>query len=578
MRKHVLLAAKKRNQNSLNLLNNSAGNIVSHHGLIIIMVENKTSSNKWLTLLILCAAQVAVSGDNSTVAVSTATLTKIFGASMDQIQMANATYSLIAGALMIAGGLMGLILGWRRSFRIGLVLLLCSEIVAAFSPNINTFIYGARVLTGAGASLTIPAVLGLVAGNYQGKDQAIAFSALAAASGIAAASMPVAFGYMLDNIGFKVTYLCLSVVFALVLIASAKVNDIEVSATKPKLDFFGIILAAIGLLLVIVGTLKMPVWGIISPITPLSILGISPSVFMIIAGILVLAALLAWEKRYESKGGLALMPAKIIYNRQVQTGLCIGGLFWVGSAAPVSITVPYIQLVGGLSAAQAGMTLIGMSIGTIATAMLLPAKMSSLKVRTVCATSLVGAAVSAVIMAQGLTLEGSNALLIIGQTLMGCSVGAMASQCSIIVTDALDPREAQQSGGIQATFRNIGYAVGIAIMGVTMLTVITSGFKDQVVNNNTFSAETKAMVAEMPSVPFVSDSEFSSLMSMKVDNSDEISSLVEINKTARLASARSGLYAVAIFMLLFLAQLRFLPKRSLMNKKDDVPEASLKEA
>ena len=67
-------------------------------------------------------------------------------------------------------------------------------------------------------------------------------------------------------------------------------------------------------------------------------------------------------------------------------------------------------------------------------------------------------------------------------------------------------------------------------------------------------------------------------MSMKVDNSDEISSLVEINKTARLASARSGLYAVAIFMLLFLAQLRFLPKRSLMNKKDDVPEASLKEA
>jgi len=542
------------------------------------MVEHKKSSNKWLTLLILCAAQVAVSGDNSTVAVSTATLTKIFGASMDQIQMANATYSLIAGALMIAGGLMGLILGWRRSFRIGLVLLFCSEIVAAFSPNIDTFIYGARVLTGAGASLTIPAVLGLVAGNYQGKDQAIAFSALAASSGIAAATMPVVFGFMLDNIGFKVTYLSLSAIFVLVLIASTKVKDIAVSSNKPKLDFFGIILAAIGLLLVIVGTLKMPVWGIFSPITSLSILGISPSVFMIIAGILVLIALLAWEKRYEEKGGLALMPAKIIYNKQVQTGLCIGGLFWVGSAAPVSITVPYIQLVGGLSAAQAGMTLIGMSIGTIATAMLLPAKMSSVKVRTVVAISLVGAAVSAVIMAQGLTLEGSNALLIIGQTLMGCSVGAMASQCSIIVTDALDPREAQQSGGIQATFRNIGYAVGIAIMGVTMLTVITAGFKDQVVNNDAFSAQTKAIVAEMSSVPFVSDSEFSSLMSEKLNNSEEISSLVEINKTARLTSARSGLYAVAIFMLLFLAQLRYLPKRSLMMKQEDLPAGSLKEA
>ncbi len=108
--------------------------------------------------------------------------------------------------MMIAGGLMGLILGWRRSFRIGLILLAVSEIVAAFSPNINVFIYGARAMTGAGASLTIPAVLGLIAGNYQGKDQALAFSGLAAASGIAAALMPVVFGTLLDVIGFKFTY------------------------------------------------------------------------------------------------------------------------------------------------------------------------------------------------------------------------------------------------------------------------------------------------------------------------------------------------------------------------------------
>ncbi|MEF1207169.1 MFS transporter, partial [Photobacterium damselae] len=158
------------------------------------MNKSENNSNKWLTLLVLCAAQIGTSGDNSTVGVSASSLTKLFGASMDQLQMANATYSLIAGALMIAGGLMGLILGWRKSFRIGLVLLCVSEVVAAFSPNIQVFIYGARVLTGAGASLTIPAVLGLIAGNYQGKDQAIAFSALAAASGIAAAAMPVVFG------------------------------------------------------------------------------------------------------------------------------------------------------------------------------------------------------------------------------------------------------------------------------------------------------------------------------------------------------------------------------------------------
>ncbi|WP_257973295.1 MFS transporter, partial [Vibrio parahaemolyticus] len=512
-----------------------------------MMNQKVNNTNKWLTLLILCAAQVGTSGDNSTVGVSASALTQLFGASMDQLQMANATYSLIAGALMIAGGLMGLILGWRKSFRIGLVLLCISEVIAAFSPNIHVFIYGARVLTGAGASLTIPAVLGLIAGNYQGKDQAIAFSALAAASGIAAAVMPVVFGTLLDVVGFKLTYLLLSVIFALVLAASVKVQDVEVSAQKPKLDIVGVMLAAIGLLLVIVGTLKTPVWGIMSPITDFSVVGLSPALIMMVAGLVVLALLLMWEKRYEAKGGLALIPAKIIYNKQVQTGLYMGALFWVGSAAPVAITVPYMQLVAYYSAAQAGMTLIGMSLGTVLVAMLLPAKLSHLKVKTVCAVSLIGAAIASFIMSLGLEAGGVNSLLIVGQTLMGCSVGAMASQCSIIVTDALDPVEAQQSGGIQATVRNIGYAVGIAIMGVTMLMVMTSDYKQQVTETIAFAQESKQTIEDLSAIPFLSDEDFTSYINeQNIIDENEVSTAVAINSEVRLNAARSGLYAVAI--------------------------------
>lgn len=532
-------------------------------------IKMTKSSNKWLSLLILCAAQVGTSGDNSTVAVSASSLVKLFGASMDQVQMANAMYSLIAGAMMIAGGLMGIILGWRRSFRTGLVLLAVSEVVAAYSPSIEVFIYGARVMTGLGASLAIPAVLGLIAGNYRGKDQAIAFSALAAASGIAAAVMPVVFGTLLDIIGFKVTYLALSVIFVLVLVASSKVDDVAVSKQKPKLDIFGIILAAIGLLLVIVGTLKMPVWGIFSPITPFAVLGRSPAFVMIVVGLTVLALLLVWEKRYESKGGLALIPAKIIYNKQVQTGLYMGALFWVGSSAPVVISVPYMQLVGGVSAAQAGISLIGMSLGTVIVAMLLPAKFSQLKVKTVCAASLIGAAISAYIMAQGLELGGFNSLIFIGQTLMGCSIGAMASQCSIIVTDALEPQQAQQSGGIQATVRNIGYAIGIAIMGVTMLTVLTTTYKDEVAQSTMISPESQQAINAMPEVPFLADNEFETLMVSKLTSREEVASATSINKTTRLKAARYGLYSIVIFMLLFLVSLRHLPSRSLMVQKED---------
>ncbi|MEF1218959.1 MFS transporter, partial [Photobacterium damselae] len=250
-------------------------------------------------------------------------------------------------------------------------------------------------------------------------------------------------------------------------------------------------------------------------------------------------------------------------------GLYIGALFWVGSAAPVAITIPYMQLVADYSAAQAGLTLIGMSLGTVLVAMLLPAKLSQVKVKTVCAFSLIGAAVSSFIMSLGLEAGGVNGLLILGQTLMGCSVGAMASQCSIIVTDALDPREAQQSGGIQATVRNIGYAVGIAIMGVTMLMVMTSDYKQQVAETTSFTQESKQTIEQLSAVPFLSDKEFTTYINEKnITETQEVSTAVSINSQVRLNAARAGLYAVAIFMLMFLFSLKNLPSRSLMIKKE----------
>ncbi|WP_446468461.1 hypothetical protein [Vibrio harveyi] len=73
--------------------------------------EEKTGLAKWFPLIVLLAAQFSTMADNSGLAISTDALIALHGASMPQIQMANAMYPLIAGAGMIAGGLIGLIIG-----------------------------------------------------------------------------------------------------------------------------------------------------------------------------------------------------------------------------------------------------------------------------------------------------------------------------------------------------------------------------------------------------------------------------------------------------------------------------------
>ena len=75
-----------------------------------------------LPILVLILAQMGTSGDNGALSLAATALTQDLGATVADIQLANMVYSLMAGAFMIAGGMMGTIIGWKKNFRIGAAL------------------------------------------------------------------------------------------------------------------------------------------------------------------------------------------------------------------------------------------------------------------------------------------------------------------------------------------------------------------------------------------------------------------------------------------------------------------------
>ena len=112
-----------------------------------------------LPVLVLILAQMGTSGDNGALSLAATALTQDLGATTADIQLANMVYSLMAGAFMIAGGMMGTIIGWKKNFRMGALLCAAGEVVLAMSPNMAIFIWGGRTLVGFGASFMIPSVL-----------------------------------------------------------------------------------------------------------------------------------------------------------------------------------------------------------------------------------------------------------------------------------------------------------------------------------------------------------------------------------------------------------------------------------
>ena len=155
-----------------------------------------------LPIIVLILAQMGTSGDNGALGLANQQLVDVLGATTPDIQLANMVYSLMAGAFMVAGGLVGTIIGWRTNFRLGAILCAAGELVMALSPNMTVFIWGGRILVGFGASFMIPSVLGLIPFIYHGKNRVLAFGCIGAASGLSA-FLPLILGIVMQFGGFS---------------------------------------------------------------------------------------------------------------------------------------------------------------------------------------------------------------------------------------------------------------------------------------------------------------------------------------------------------------------------------------
>src|SRR4051812_4719945 len=118
-------------------------------------------------LLTLAAGQFLMTLDSSVMNVAIATVAKDVGSTVTGIQTAITLYTLVMAMFMVTGGKIGSMIGRRRAFAIGCVVYGAGSLTTAVAPNLAILIAGWSVLEGLGAALIMPAIVALVAGNYE---------------------------------------------------------------------------------------------------------------------------------------------------------------------------------------------------------------------------------------------------------------------------------------------------------------------------------------------------------------------------------------------------------------------------
>ncbi len=518
---------------------------------------------KWVPLLIFCVIQVGTSGDNAILTNAISALVVSFHTTVSAVQIATAIYPLTASALMVIFGLVGLIIGWKRTLQAGLIILAVGETIAFISPSVIIFTYVARVLTGVGASMAIPAVLGLTAGIYRGRDQAIAFGGLAAANGLANAIGPIIGGWIIVTWGWREAFLALAVLFAALFFAAAVVKRLEPPKTLPHFDYVGAVLIIISLILLNYGLLTVSEWGIFKPIKPpFTMLGLSPSPFLVAAGIFVFWAFVHWGERIEKRGGTAFFPSLFLKTPQVKSGLYMTALTFLFIGGFSFIVVTYLQVVVGFNAIQTGFVLATFAVGMVIYALGTPILNKNASPRLTCRLGIMTLVVACLGIMYGLETSDTNPLLLLGLFAAGAGIGLVASQASVVITSVVPEHDAEQSGGVQGAMRNIGQSIGIALVGAVLITSLTAAVKTRTAASPYLSAPLRAKAEIVTDVPFVSNQDVESILQKTKLPKEQQQALININEESRLLAARKSMFSLAIIVLLFMFGTNGLPKVS----------------
>jgi EmrB/QacA subfamily drug resistance transporter len=408
------------------------------------------------------------------------------------IQWLIAGYLLSFATLLITGGRMGDVFGYKRLFMTGvagfsLASLLCGM---AWSPEV---LITARLIQGAMAALMVPQVMSLMQVMYEPKERGGVMGLFGALGGLSATLGPIVGGLLIQwnvaGLDWRPIFLINVPVGIFAFFAAWKVLPNGKSEHPLKLDVKGTILIIAALMLIIFPLVEgrdmnWPWW-----------------IFAMMAASLPVLALFAWyEQRKMDLDSSALVVPSLFKLRSFTTGLALNVAFQMMFIGYFLIFTLTLQAGLGYSVIKAALTGIPFAIGIGLSIGVISQKLLPKLGRNVVTLGVVS-------MAIGLAGEGwlvnhfgtdvQPWHLILPLFVAGFGAGAiMAPIFSVVLTD-VDVRHAGSASGVLNAVQQVGGAIGIALIGVVFFGLLTQG-ADAQTSKVTAQLRTDLTAAQLP--------------------------------------------------------------------------------
>lgn len=523
--------------------------------------EATVAAGTGLTLLTLASGQFLMALDSSVMNVSIATVAADLGTTVTGIQSAITFYTLVMASLMITGGQIGQIIGRRRAFAVGCVVYGTGSLTTALAPNLTVLLIGWSVLEGVGAALIMPAIVALVATNFAAEQRPRAYGTVAAAGAVAVALGPLIGGLLTTYASWRYVFAGEVVVVAVILLLARGMVDPPPDRTA-RLDLVGTVLSALGLGLVVLGVLRAGTWGVVRPAPGAPVWwGLSPVVWLVLGGGLLLLVFLAFEERQVANGRAALLDPALLRVPRLRAGLVAFFFHYLVQAGLFFVVPLFLSVSLGLSAVQTGVRILPLSLALLLAALGVPRLLPDASPRRVVRWGFALLLAGVVSLLGGLELGAGADVVTVPLVLAGLGIGALASQLGTVTVSAVPDEQSSQVGGLQNTVMFLGASIGTAVAGAVLVAALTTSFLTGVQDDPAVPDElaSLAQVELSDGVPFVSDVQLQDALQQVGVTGEAADAVVAENSSARLLGLRAALFVLALGALVALTLTRGLP-------------------
>ena len=436
-------------------------------------------SRRWIGLVFISLAVALIIVDSTIVNVAIPAIVDDLGITSTQVQWVQEAYTLVFASLLLLFGSLADRIGRRRLLLIGGALFAGASVLASFAPTGDLLIL-ARLIQGVGGAMMLPSTLSLLNATFQGRERGIAFAVWGSTIGGMAAVGPLLGGWLTTSFSWRWAFginIPLGVIIAIGVLWAVGESRAK---NAPVIDAIGAVLSVILFGALVFGLIEgrtLGWWEVNDPFTiggwswPFSV---SPVPVAFAMALLAAMGFVTWSRHQAHRGRPTLLDPRLFSIATFRSGNIAALVVALGEFGIILSLPLWLQFVLGFDALQTGLILIALAAGSFVASGFAGASSGKigavLIVRAGLVAEIVGVVAAGLVVGWDAGTQSAWLWLLPALFVYGFGVGLATAQLTGVILQDVPVELSGQGSGTQSTARQVGSALGIAILGTVLFT------------------------------------------------------------------------------------------------------------